>query len=893
MRLFGYYAVHSVVNQLKKILKPWVVIFILVCGLMGGLIGFGAARLEETSENRKIDEMVEKIPEEDSEEEIPNPNSLCSIQDGILFIQAENIELSIAVKDVAELLLFLVIFALIFYLMISADENGSKIFLMADVNLLFSSPMKPQSVLLFRMLCKIGTILFATFYLGFQIPNLVYNVGISLSACIALLLAWLGASVVGQLLQILLYTVFSTRIEWKKYLSPILWGLLFCVAASYAGYTKAHGLNYLDGAVAFFNAPVSRWIPFIGWLKGIFIFTYENNFRLAFLCAGLLIIGCALLGWGIWSLKADFYEDAMAKSEQTAALQEAVKEGRSAAKRKKDRNEKLRRDSFSYGSGSNVFFYKSMYNRFRFARFRIFTKTVLTYLFLVGGVWMLNRMFDTPFSFQIVALLLGAFAFFRALGNPLEEDLKMSFFVMIPENIWAKLFWSVLAGSANCCLDLLPALILTAILTSTGPVAILVWLFLILSVDAYGSITSCLIGLAIPQSVGQTVKTLIIVLFVYFGLLPDIVAVALGFVFERVVLGLTAAALINLVLSAIFFLLLPSFLEPKKGRRVDAPPVSEEIRMQAKKDFSRIAFGLVVILGGSSLLQIGVSAAITYWQESLWENPYVLWIATFLPIYAVGFPLGIWIMKKVPQAKLPEGKWNMIEMVQLFLISVGCMYVGNLIGNLINYTISLYIPQAPVNPLESYVTQGNLWVRILCLVILAPCLEEYLFRKQLITRLYRYGEKTAVITSAVTFGLFHGNFYQFFYAAALGIIFGYVYLRSGKLRYSIALHMLINFMGSILSVWLIEHANMNLDVLEEAGEGLKISAATWGFLGYVLFMIVGSIAGLLLLGIRWEKIHFQDTENELGKKQIVRTVYGNPGMIIFLLVAAALFVVNI
>ena len=44
MRLFGYYALHSFKNQLKKLFKSWVIIFILACAVIGGLIGFGMGK---------------------------------------------------------------------------------------------------------------------------------------------------------------------------------------------------------------------------------------------------------------------------------------------------------------------------------------------------------------------------------------------------------------------------------------------------------------------------------------------------------------------------------------------------------------------------------------------------------------------------------------------------------------------------------------------------------------------------------------------------------------------------------------------------------------------------------------------------------------------------------
>ena len=49
MRLFGYYAWHSFINQLRKLFKTWVLIFLVVCMAIGVLIGVGAAMLDDAA----------------------------------------------------------------------------------------------------------------------------------------------------------------------------------------------------------------------------------------------------------------------------------------------------------------------------------------------------------------------------------------------------------------------------------------------------------------------------------------------------------------------------------------------------------------------------------------------------------------------------------------------------------------------------------------------------------------------------------------------------------------------------------------------------------------------------------------------------------------------------
>ena len=122
---------------------------------------------------------------------------------------------------------------------------------------------------------------------------------------------------------------------------------------------------------------------------------------------------------------------------------------------------------------------------------------------------------------------------------------------------------------------------------------------------------------------------------------------------------------------------------------------------------------------------------------------------------------------------------------------------------------------------------GNPLYSILVMVILAPVLEEYIFRKLLIDRLSKYGELTAMLFSATVFGLFHMNFFQFFYAFGLGLLFAYIYTRTRNLLYPVLLHMIINFQGSVLAPWLLSSVDLELITALESG-----AAATEDIRGY-------------------------------------------------------------
>ena len=65
MRLFGYYAWHSFVNQLRKLFKTWVLIFFVICMAVGVLIGVGASMLDDANGGEKEIVEVEVIEEEE------------------------------------------------------------------------------------------------------------------------------------------------------------------------------------------------------------------------------------------------------------------------------------------------------------------------------------------------------------------------------------------------------------------------------------------------------------------------------------------------------------------------------------------------------------------------------------------------------------------------------------------------------------------------------------------------------------------------------------------------------------------------------------------------------------------------------------------------------------
>lgn len=113
-----------------------------------------------------------------------------------------------------------------------------------------------------------------------------------------------------------------------------------------------------------------------------------------------------------------------------------------------------------------------------------------------------------------------------------------------------------------------------------------------------------------------------------------------------------------------------------------------------------------------------------------------------------------------------------------------------LLLNAFGYTIS--------EGMESLQTDPDNFSMFLYAGILAPITEEILFRGLIQRTMLPFGKKFAILVSALTFGLFHGNLIQTPYAFAVGLVLGYV-AAEYNILWAMVLHMINNLvLGDLL-----------------------------------------------------------------------------------------------
>ncbi|KAB5913888.1 CPBP family intramembrane metalloprotease [Bifidobacterium adolescentis] len=342
---------------------------------------------------------------------------------------------------------------------------------------------------------------------------------------------------------------------------------------------------------------------------------------------------------------------------------------------------------------------------------------------------------------------------------------------------------------------------------------------------------------------------------------------------------------------------MPQYPQPPIANR---NPFFEWLK-QARRDFSRIGaslclmvviwYALATVLEGALYAAVGGKGEAPNW---------VTYVGSGVPLYLIAMPIAVMLMGKSTVIETRKFDMKPGLFFKLLLMCLPMMWAGSVFGSMLSMALS---NGEATDRVADLAMQTNIW-NVVFLVIVGPIFEEWLFRKQLIDRTRKYGEKTAILLSGLAFGLFHMNLFQFFYAFLLGLMFGYVYTRTSKLRYSTAMHMIINFNGGVLAPWVLTRVDLDqLEKVSEAAEnGNAAAMEQWASqnveglaIMLVYFVLYGAVilAGFVLLIRNFKKFEFYTAPEELPRGTRAKTVCGNVGMIMFIMVTCMLTAVNL
>ncbi|MBR1521757.1 MAG: CPBP family intramembrane metalloprotease [Bacteroidaceae bacterium] len=145
---------------------------------------------------------------------------------------------------------------------------------------------------------------------------------------------------------------------------------------------------------------------------------------------------------------------------------------------------------------------------------------------------------------------------------------------------------------------------------------------------------------------------------------------------------------------------------------------------------------------------------------------------------------------------------------------------------------------------DTFTDMSNSVMGALGIGLLGPIIEEFIFREGIEGYMLRNGVNkwVAIVGSALAFGIIHLNPAQVPFAAAMGIILGVIYYKTGNIVITSILHILNNS----IAVW-------QMYTLGDAAKDFSLVESIGGTTSAIILMIVGTVVCVTMLISFWKK----------------------------------------
>lgn len=152
--------------------------------------------------------------------------------------------------------------------------------------------------------------------------------------------------------------------------------------------------------------------------------------------------------------------------------------------------------------------------------------------------------------------------------------------------------------------------------------------------------------------------------------------------------------------------------------------------------------------------------------------------------------------------------------------------------------------------------------------VIPALVEEFALRGIVLGLLRKFGDGFAVITSAILFGIMHGNFQQMPFAFLVGLALGFIVVKTDSLLIAIAVHSANNLVSVIF------------DYLE-----VSVLAENMIYIIYLLICLLVGILGVFLYTNAQGNFKFKETETQALEKDKYKWFFASPLIVIFTVIS--------
>ncbi|MTI49536.1 type II CAAX endopeptidase family protein [Sporosalibacterium faouarense] len=234
---------------------------------------------------------------------------------------------------------------------------------------------------------------------------------------------------------------------------------------------------------------------------------------------------------------------------------------------------------------------------------------------------------------------------------------------------------------------------------------------------------------------------------------------------------------------------------------------------------------------------------------------------------------------------------NKLSLKQFFLVPLITM-LAYPIGVFINYIMIIVLSllgKVRPNPIPIPETGGEYLLGLFVIAISAGICEEVMFRGLMLKTYERLGKKKAIFISAILFGAFHFNLQNLFGPIFLGVLFGYILLKTNSIFATMLAHATNNAFALTLGVLLnklLQNLNestglnqsiseQSMDQLNSLPKGVQLLSYSFWLIPIAALAIICSIIIYKLLKILPDKDKQNDDIFMIREKEVkIRNYFG-------------------
>ena len=232
------------------------------------------------------------------------------------------------------------------------------------------------------------------------------------------------------------------------------------------------------------------------------------------------------------------------------------------------------------------------------------------------------------------------------------------------------------------------------------------------------------------------------------------------------------------------------------------------------------------------------------YRRYLNDDAFALLVETMYTIFCMALPFTLLfgLLRRMESFRAPlrfgkpRGGWQAVLLLPagLAVCLIGSLLSSWMISFLSSFGLSFRSYEyALQQQTEAPETPVLMLLTVVHTAILPALLEELVFRGFIMQPLRKYGDWFAIVTSALIFGLVHGNMTQAPFAILAGVALGYVNVVTGSMWTNILLHFLNNLI-SVLCSFAMTAAGGSGSLLISAGVMYgMIAIGIAAFVGYV------------------------------------------------------------